>query len=151
MIATNQNLLSKIGKMAKAGLSSAFLLICFMVVVSVGETQAQSLVQGREALVRMKTSLSTLGQVNCVKAAPAGTPSQVALKANQLRCEYYNDVYAALTTVGTSFSSAVGSKATNTLQAVNAAYDRLVAKYPGSPNVEAATLLRNELTDLLKS
>lgn len=151
MIATNQNLLSKIGKMAKAGLSSAFLLICFMVVVSVGETQAQSLVQGREAVMRIKTRLSSIGANDCVYPAPSGTPQQVVTKANQLRCEYLTDVHGTLTGTGASSATLTAAHTSNTLQAINAAYDRLISRNPGSPGVEAATLLRNELTDLLKS
>lgn len=151
MIATNQNLLSKIGKMAKAGLSSAFLLICFMVVVTVSETQAQSLVQGQEAVTRVKTRYSSVSAANCVYPAPNGTPHQVASRANQLRCEYLNDVHGALTTTLTSTATLTAAKVNNTTQALNEAYERLIARHPGSPSLEAATLLRNELTDLLKS
>jgi hypothetical protein len=117
----------------------------------VNDAQAQSFVQGQEAVMRVKTRLSTVSANNCVYPAPNGTPHQVASRANQLRCEYFNDVHGALTTTLTPTATLAAAKVNTTLQAINEAYDRLSARYTGSPSLEAAALLREEMTNLLKS
>ena len=146
MIAKNENLLAKIGKMMKLGFGTA-LILCAMLVFSAQEASAQSLVQGTAAITKLKPRIKQLQNVNCVLAAPSGTTTEIANKANQLRCEFYTDVY-------TSFSGGAKQASSNpvpTAQAINDSYNRLIAKYPGAVAKAAADLLKNEITDFLKS
>ncbi len=146
MIAKNENLLAKISKMMKLSFGTA-LVLCVMLVFGAQEASAQNLVQGQAAHARLHPKCLALKQNNCIAAAPQGTPSAVVASANQLRCEFYTGVLGAFSqTLGTLQSNPV-----STISAINTTYDSIIARHPGATAKAAADLLKNEITDFLKS